>query len=81
MDHFIKAFNLHRRENFIPGTFICMEKGISRWYGGGGYWINGDIPCYISIYHKPENGYEIQNSACGESGAMLRLKLVKNIQK
>jgi hypothetical protein len=31
---------------------------------------------YIAIDRKPENGCEIQNSACGDSGVMLRLKLV-----
>ena len=33
---------------------------------------------YIAIGHKPENGCEIQNSACSESGVMLRLLLVKS---
>ena len=33
---------------------------------------------YIAIYRKPENGFEIQNSACSESGVMLRLLLVKS---
>ena len=37
VDDFVKALNLHCRENFIPGNFICTEKSISRWYGGGGY--------------------------------------------
>jgi hypothetical protein len=32
---------------------------------------------YIAIDHKPENGCEIQNAACEQSGVMLRLKLVK----
>ena len=35
----------------------------------------------MDIYHNPENGREIQNSACGESGGMLRLKMIKNIQE
>ena len=77
VDNFVKAFNLHRRENFIPGTFICTYESIRRWYGGGGYWINEGLPCYIAIYCNPDNGCEIQNSAWGESGVMLRLKLVK----
>ena len=81
VDDFIKAFNLQRREKIIPGNFICTDESISRWYGGGGYWINEGLPCYIAIGGKPENGCEIQNSACGESGVMLRLKLVKNIQE
>ena len=32
----------------------------------------------IAIDRKPENGCEIQNSACSESGVMLRLLLVKS---
>ena len=81
VDDFVKVFNLHRRENFIPGTFICTDESISRWYRGGKYWINEVLPCYITIYHKPENGCEIQNLACGESGVMLQLKLEKKIQE
>ena len=77
----VKAFNLHRRENFISGTFICADKSIRCWYRGGGYWINDGLPCYIAIDCKSVNGCEIQNSACGESGVILRLKLVKNVQE
>jgi hypothetical protein len=33
---------------------------------------------YIAIDRKPENGCEIQNAACGKSGIMMRLKLVKS---
>ena len=65
VDEFVKAFDLHRRENFIPGNFICTDESISRWYGGGRYCINEVLPCYIAIYRKPENGCEIQNSAYG----------------
>ena len=81
VDDLVKAFNLHHSEHFIPGTFICTDKSISRWYGGSGYWINKGLPCYMVIHRKPENGCEIQNSACGDSGVMLRLKIVKNIQE
>ena len=81
MDDFVKAFNLHLRENFIPDNFICTDESISRWYGGGRYWINEVITCYIAIDRKPENGCEIQNLACGESGVMLRLKLVKKFKR
>ena len=44
-----------------------MDASISRWYGLGGGWINIGIPMYIDIDRKPENGCDIQNSACGES--------------
>ncbi len=37
------------------------------------------LPQYVAIDRKPENGCEIQNSACGRSGVMLRLKLVKGV--
>ena len=53
-----------------------MDESISRWYGLGGGWINICLPMYIAIYRKPENGCEIQNSACGKSGVMLRLLIV-----
>ena len=33
---------------------------------------------YIAIDQKPENGCEIRNSACSESGVMLRLLLVNS---
>ena len=33
---------------------------------------------YIAIDWKPENGCEIHNPACSESGVMLRLLLVKS---
>ena len=49
VDNLVKSFNLHRRENFIQGTFICTEKIIGHWYGGGGYWISEGLPCYIAI--------------------------------
>jgi hypothetical protein len=50
---------------------------MSRWYGHGGEWINAGLPNYVAIDRKPENGCEIQNAACGVSGVMLQLKLVK----
>ena len=80
VDDFVEAFNLHREENFVPSHLICVDESISRWYGQGGHWINWGLPCYVAIDRKPENGCEIQNAACGVSGIMLRLKLVKNIQ-
>lgn len=54
---------------------FCVEESISRWYGHGGHWIEIGLPQYISIDHKPENGSEIQNSACGSSGIMLHLEM------
>ena len=50
---------------------------MSQWYGQGGHWINHGLPMYVAIDRKPENGCEIQNAACGHSGVMIRLKVVK----
>jgi hypothetical protein len=47
----------------------------------GGHWINMGIPMYVAIDRKPENGCKIQNTACGQSGVMIRLKLVKTAQE
>ena len=60
--------------------WICVDESISLWYGIGGGWINIDLPMYIAIGRKPENGCEIQNSACGRSVWMLRLLIVKSAE-
>ena len=54
-----------------------MDESISRWYDQGGDWINFGLPHYVAIDRKPENGCEIQDSCCGVSGIMMRLKVVK----
>ena len=33
---------------------------------------------YVAMERKPENGAEIQNSVCGRSGIMMRLRIVKS---
>ena len=33
---------------------------------------------YVSIDRKPDNGAEIQNSECRQSGIMTRLRIVKS---
>ena len=78
VDDFINAFNTHRADNFQPSDLICVDESMSRWYGQGGNWINHGLPQYISIDRKPENGCEIQNAACGRSGVMMQLRLVKS---
>lgn len=80
VDDFVDAFNLHRQQKFTPSDRICVDESISRWYGQGGQWINHGLPNYIAIDRKPESGCEIQNAACGRSGIMLRLKLVKTVR-
>jgi Transposase IS4 len=48
-----------------------------RWYGTGGDWINKGLPHYVAIDRKPENSCEIQNAACGKTGIMMELHVVK----
>jgi hypothetical protein len=81
VDGFVDRFNEHRASMFIPSEHICVDESISRWYGQGGNWINHGLPMYIAIDRKPENGCEIQNAACGKSGIMMRLKLVKTAEE
>ena len=78
VDDMVSIFNKHREENFLPSEWICVDESMSRWYGLGGSWINIGLPMYVAIDRKPENGCEIQNAACGVSGVMLRLLLVKS---
>ena len=65
------------QDKFLPGSKMCVDESIIRWYGHGWYWINRGLPNYIFINIMTENGLEVQNSACGECGIMMRLKLVK----
>ena len=74
----VEIFNLHREDSFIPSEWICVDDSISRWYGLGGGCINIGLPMYMAIDRKAENGCEIQNSACSESGVMLRILLMKS---
>jgi hypothetical protein len=74
---FIRFFNEHRWKQFQPSSTICVDESISRWYGMGGDWINEGLPMYVQIDRKPENGAEIQNACCAESGVMLRLRIRK----
>ena len=74
VDGFVKRFNDYRAQSFIPSEMICVDESISRWYGQGGDWINFGLSHYVAIDRKPENGCEIQDSCCGVSGIMMRLK-------
>ncbi|KAG7363996.1 transposase IS4 [Nitzschia inconspicua] len=77
VDDFVEELNENMVQAFDPSEHICVDESISRWYGQGGHWTNMGLPMYVAIDHKPENGCEIQNATCGQSGFMLRLKLVK----
>lgn len=77
VDVFIENFNKHCQDCFVPSNLILVDESISRWYGQGGFWVNEGLHQYVVIDWKPENGCEIQNAACGWSGVMIQLKLVK----
>ena len=76
VDGFVDRINDYRQNFYVPLQDICVDESMSRWYGQGGHWINHGLPMYVAIDRKAENGNEIQNSADGQSGIMLRLKIV-----
>jgi hypothetical protein len=78
LDDFVNQFNLHYASYFQPSESICVDESISRWYGQGGTWINHGLPMYVAIDRKPEDGGEIQDAACGQTGIIIRIKLVKS---
>lgn len=77
VDDNVDNFNRHRAQYFRPSGRICVDESIFRWYGQGGHWINLGLPMYVAMDRKPEAGAEVQNAACGESGVMIRLRVVK----
>jgi hypothetical protein len=81
MNAFVRWFNVHIEQRFIPSYHLCVDVSTLRWQGkGAGYWINHGLSQYVAIYCNPEAGYEIHNTACGHSRIMLGLKLVKMVE-
>jgi Transposase IS4 len=80
VEDFVKNFNDHRASFFSPGWQVCVDESMSRWYGLGGHWINIGLPMYVAMDRKPEDGLEIQNACCAQSGIMLQIKLVKTAE-
>ena len=78
VDGFIKAINIHREMFLTPSDVIFVDESMSRWCVLGGYWLDAGLPTYRTIDRKPENGCETKVSACGRSGIMLRLIVVKS---
>jgi Transposase IS4 len=81
VDGHVERFNEHRERYFVPSERICVDESMAHWYGQGGHWINMGLPMYVAIDRKSENGCEIQNAACSQSGVMIWLKLVKTAQE
>ena len=78
VEDFVTNYNEYHTQLFSPSYIICADESISKWYGQGGHWINLGLQIYVAMDRKPENGEEIQNSACGRSGVMMRLRIVKS---
>lgn len=78
VDDFVTAINHHRETFVTPCEVLCVDESMSRWYGLGGDYLDVGLPTYRAIDRKPENGCEIKSSACGRSGIMLRLEVVKS---
>ena len=81
IDKFVNCINLHRKEKFNPSGKICVDKSIIQWYRIEGNWICKGLPHFVAIERKPDNGCKIQNSCFGDSGIMLRLKIVRGLQR
>ena len=81
VDDFVDHFDQHRANFFSPSDLVCADEHVSVWCGLGGFWTNTGVPVHVAMERKPDSGCEIQNSACGRSGTMMRLKLVKTAEE
>lgn len=72
---FVKVVNDHRRSYVTPSDALCVDEGMSRWYGFGAHWIAVGLPHYITLDKKPENYLEMKTVCCGRSGIMLIIEL------
>ena len=79
VDDFINAFNKHRAATFEPGSVICIDEPMVRWYGLGGHWISVGLPHYVAIDRKPKDGCKILDSCCANVGILCQLRLVKTV--
>lgn len=77
---FVDSSNDHRSAHVSPSEYICVDESMCKWYGLGGSWIQRGPPMYVAKQHKPENGCEVQNAACGRSGIMLQLSAVTSAE-
>ena len=77
VDDHVANFNKHRACNYHTSDSICVVESMSRWYGIGGHWINAGLSQYITIYRKPENVCEIQNTDDGFSVINMQVNLVQ----
>ena len=74
---FFNAINNHRKSRVVPSETICVDESMSRWYGLGGSWISKGLPHYVALDRKPESGCELKTAACGKSGILIRIEIVR----
>jgi len=72
---FVDSVNAHRDSHVSPSEYLCVDESMCKWHGQGGPWSKLGLPMYVAIDGNSENGCEIQNTACGRSGVMLRLSV------
>ena len=77
VNYYIEKINNHILERFYPSKRLCVERRFKRWYGLGGAWINLFLLHYLKMDHKTDSGFEIQDTYCVRSMAILKLKFVK----
>ena len=78
VEDFVTHFNEDRIQILSPSALICSDESILWWYGQGSHWINLVLPIYVAMDRNPENGEDIHNYACGRSGIMMRIRIVKS---
>ena len=78
VEHFVTHFNEYHTQLLYPPDLICADESILRWHGQGGHLIHLGLPMYVEMDRKSENGADIHNYACGRSGIMMRLSILKS---
>jgi hypothetical protein len=58
-----------------------VDVSFSGWYEQGSTWINHSLPMFVVMDRKPEDGFKIHKAACGITGVMIQLKLIKTARK
>lgn len=72
----IAAFNTHREEEIVPGTWLCVDELMSRWYGAEGAYKLGAAQGKVKIQRKPQGvGFMFKCLLDCYSGIMMRLEL------
>ena len=80
-DDFVKNFNEHRAQKFFHLMKFASTSPCPGGMGKVGIGSTMACQCMLQSTGNRENGCEIQNAACGRSGVMIRLKIVKTAEE